>query len=115
VAVLLENHLAIAHPIVHTKLPNLPIPKIKADCSQERFNAFQTEWRNFKNASAIPEDKLTMYLMSACADDLKDDIQHANPGITDKDKAEVMAEIKHHLVLNKANCAQVRELLQTRQ
>jgi hypothetical protein len=115
VAVLLENHLAIAQSIIHAKLPNLPIPRIMADCSQERFNEFQTERRNFKNASTIPEDKLTTYLMSACADDLKDDIQRANRKITDNTEAEVMVEIKRNALINKTNCTQVSELLQTRQ
>jgi hypothetical protein len=109
-AILLGNQ-----PIVHATLLNLSVPRIKADCSHEWLNVLQTKWRNLKNASAIPEDKLNTYLMSVCAKDLKEDIRRANPRITDNNEAEVIAEIKPHAVLNKAKYAQISELLQTRQ
>ena len=73
------------------------------------------EWEVFKQASNIPADKVSIYLVNCCDTELKASVQKENPQITTRTEADILAAIKRHAVINVASSILQTELLSMRQ
>ena len=69
----------------------------------------------YKRKVAITTEKLPVYLMACCSADLKSSVERADPTITTKSEAEVLAAIKRHAVVSVAASVLRTELFAMKQ
>ena len=102
-AVMLGHHLSFAHPApAPSKAPKIPQPKVTENIYEDQWDSFTREWAVYKGTVSMPTDKILVYPLACCNQDLKSNIERANPTITTKGEAEVLAAIKRHAVVSVA-------------
>ena len=115
-AVMLGHHLSSAHPTpAPAKAPTIPQPKVTGNIYEDQWDCFTREWAVYKGTVAIAVDKLPVYLLSCCSADLKSSVERANPTITTKGEADVLAAIKRHAVVSVAASVLRTELFAMKQ
>ena len=115
-AVMLGHHLGTAHPApASKKAPTIPPPKVTGNIYEGQWDCFKREWSVYKGTVAITADKLPIYLLACCDQDLKSSVEKANPNITAQDETAVLAAIKRHAVVSVAASVLRTELLAMKQ
>ena len=115
-AVMLAHHLSSAHPApAQRKAPTIPQPKVTASIYEDQWDSFTREWIVYKETVSMPADKIPVYLLSCCSQELKSSVERADPAITTKSEADVLAAIKRHAVISVAVSVLRTELLVMKQ
>jgi hypothetical protein len=115
-AVMLGHHLSSAHPApAQRKAPTIPQPKVAANIYEDQWDSFTREWAVYKETVSMPAGKIPVYLLSCCSQDLKSSVERADPAVTTKSEANVLAVIKRHAVVSVAVSVLRTELLVMKQ
>ena len=115
-AVMLGHHLTSAHPApAPRKTPVIPQPKLTGNIYEDQWDCFAREWAVYKETVSIAADKLPVYLLACCSQELKSSVERANPAIATQTEAEVLAAIKRHAVVSVAASVLRTELLSMKQ
>ena len=102
-------------PTQSQKLPPIPRPEIKQDVDEEDWESFVAEWENFKICGAIPQEQLTVQLLSCCDKNLSRLIIREQPNIVSGEEAALLAAMKRIAVIKVATCVRRTNLLQSKQ
>ena len=115
-AVMLGHHLTSAHPApAPRKTPVIPQPKVTGNIYEDQWDCFAREWAVYKETVSIAADKLPVYLLACCSQELKSSVERANPAIATQTEAEVLVAIKRHAVVSVAASVLRTELLSMKQ
>ena len=114
--VYIQSHLDDDHPKTpRAKPPTLPLPKLAAQISPDVFEEFRQEWLNWKASTNVEAGKASGYLIQCCETSLKQEVQSSTTNATAKSEADLLELLKEHVVISKAKCAMIMDLLNTRQ
>ena len=115
-AVMLGHHLSTDHPAPsQRKAPTIPPPKVTTSIYEDQWDVFTREWSLYKETVSMPADRISVYLLSCCSQDLKSSVERADPAVTTKAESEVLAAIKRHAVISVAVSVLRTELLVMKQ
>ena len=119
-AVILQDHLKSAHPVVpvcikKAKPPSMALPKVTRDIMDDQWASFMNEWESFKSTTELPHDGINRYLLSCCEEDLRTSVLRAEPRIVSKTEEEVLSAIKKLAVMSIAVCTLQADVIQMHQ
>ena len=84
-AVMLSHHLSSVHPAqAQLKAPTIPQPKVTANIYEDQWDSFKREWTVYKETVSIPADRVAVYLLACCDQDLKSSVERADSAISSK-------------------------------
>ena len=103
----MDNHRADAHPIVAAATANPPAttpaaprpekvqrPCFDVDQTTEKWQYLNTRWTNYKNATQLTGESVTIQLLEACSENLRFSMFQSDSRINQKPETDILALMK---------------------